>query len=72
MPTELRDRLQSLILAFPPTEPGRRFLSQSGFTGIRPVTQADLQFLDPYLDVTRRGLGLTAPAGSPAPATPAR
>ena len=72
MPTELRDRLQSLILAFPPTEPGRRFLSQSGFTGIRPVTQADLQFLDPYLDVTRRGLGLTVPAGSPSPTTPAR
>lgn len=64
----LRERLQSLILAFPPTEPGRRFLGQSGFTGIRPVSQADLQFLDPYLEVTRRGLGLTAP-GAAGPAT---
>jgi len=64
----LRDQLQSLILAFPPTEPGRRFLGQSGFTGIRPVATADLQFLDPYLDVTRRSLGLTA-AGAASPAT---
>ncbi len=70
--TELRDRLQSLILAFPPTEAGRRFLGQSGFTGIRPVTQADLQFLDPYLEVTRRGLGLAAGTGSSTPAAPGR
>jgi phosphonate transport system substrate-binding protein len=70
----LRDRLQSLVLAFPPTEPGQRFLGLSGFTGIRPVAAADLQFLDPYLDVTRRGLGLTAgpsPTASPPP-TPSR
>lgn len=64
LPADLREQLQSLVLAFPPTEPGRRFLGQSGFTGIRPVTQADLRFLDPYLDVTRRGLGLPAATGA--------
>ena len=53
-----RRRLRSLVQGFPATEDGRRFLSLSGFTGIREVTDADLRVLDPYNDLTRRGLGL--------------
>ena len=52
-----RRRLRALLLAFPRTDEGRQFLALSGFTGIREVTDADLRFLDAYVDVTRRGLG---------------
>ncbi len=54
----LRRRLRTLVLGFPATEDGRRFITLSGFSNIRDVTDADLRFLDPFNDVTRRGLGL--------------
>ncbi len=53
-----RRRLRALLLAFPRTDEGRQFLALSGFSGIREVTDTDLRFLDAYVDVTRRGLGL--------------
>jgi len=53
-----RRRLKSLVLGFPATEDGKRFLSLSGFTHIREASEADLRFLDPFNDTTRRGLGL--------------
>jgi hypothetical protein len=53
-----RRRLRALLLAFPRTDEGRQFLGLSGFSGIREVADADLRFLDPYVEPTRRGLGL--------------
>jgi phosphonate transport system substrate-binding protein len=53
-----RRRLRGLLLAFPKTDEGRQFLGLSGFSGIREVADADLRFLDPYVEPTRRGLGL--------------
>lgn len=53
-----RRRLKSLILGFPTTDDGKRFLGLAGFTGIRESTEADLRFLDPFNETTRRGLGL--------------
>jgi len=53
-----RRRLRSLVLGFPGTEDGKRFFGLSGFTNIRESNDADLRFLDPYNDITRRGLGL--------------
>jgi ABC-type phosphate/phosphonate transport system substrate-binding protein len=63
-PQALRSQLQTLILAFPSTDPGQRFLALSGFSGIRPVSPADLASLDPYNDVTRRGVGAKTGAGA--------
>ena len=51
-----RQRLKSLVLAFPKTEDGARFFGLSGFANIREVGEADLKSLDPYLDQTRAGL----------------
>lgn len=53
-----RRRLRSLLLGFPATDDGRRFVGLSGFSNIREVTDADLRFLEPYNEITRRGLGL--------------
>lgn len=53
----LRSRLRALLLGFAATDDGRRFVALSGFTGIRELTPADLRFLDPYTDLTRRSLG---------------
>jgi phosphonate transport system substrate-binding protein len=54
----LRRRLRALLLGFPSTDDGRRFIGLSGFSSIREVTEADLRFLDPYTELTRRSLGL--------------
>lgn len=53
-----RQRLKSMLLDFPATDAGKRFFELSGFSGIREPQDADLKFLDPFLEVTRRGLGL--------------
>lgn len=53
-----RRRLRSLLLAFPGSDEGRQFLALSGFSGIRDVTDADLRFLDPFVEATRRSLGV--------------
>lgn len=53
-----RRRLKSLVLGFPATDDGKRFLGLAGFTGIREAAEADLRFLDPFNDTTRKGLGL--------------
>lgn len=53
-----RRRLRSLLLAFPRSDEGRQFLALSGFSGIREVTDTDLRFLDPFVEATRRGLGV--------------
>jgi hypothetical protein len=43
----------------PGSDEGRQFLALSGFSGIRDVTDADLRFLDPFVEATRRSLGVT-------------
>jgi len=53
-----RRRLKTLLLGFAATEDGKRFFSLSGFTQIREASDADLRFLDPFNEITRRGLGL--------------
>lgn len=53
-----RRRLRSLVLGFPATEEGKRFFGLSGFTNIREASEADLRFLEPFNDITRRALGL--------------
>jgi phosphonate transport system substrate-binding protein len=53
-----RRRLRSLVLGFPATEEGKRFFGLSGFTNIREPSEADLRFLEPFNDITRRALGL--------------
>lgn len=58
LPAAQRQRLKALFLGFPQTDEGRKFLSQAGFQGIREATDADLKFLDPFNDATRRGLGM--------------
>lgn len=56
LPKAQQARLRDLLLAFPGTEAGKRFLSLSGFTGIKPVDDRDLKFLDAFVDTTRRSL----------------
>lgn len=51
-----RQRLKSLVLAFPKTEDGVRFFGLSGFANIREVSDIDLKSLDAYVDQTRAGL----------------
>ena len=58
LPESEKQRLKALILAFPQTEEGRRFFGLSGFSNIRPVLESELKGLDPYVDQTRKGLGL--------------
>ena len=53
-----RRRLKSLVLGFPATDDGKRFLGLSGFSGIREAAEADLRFLEPFNETTRKGLGL--------------
>src|SRR5262245_30426824 len=53
-----RERLQTLLLAFPRTDSGKRFLSLTGVANIRAVTPQELQLLDPYAEPTRAGLGI--------------
>jgi phosphonate transport system substrate-binding protein len=58
LPESEKQRLKTLILAFPQTEEGRRFFALSGFSNIRPVLESELKGLDPYVEQTRKGLGL--------------
>jgi phosphonate transport system substrate-binding protein len=53
-----KQRVKALLLAFPATEDGKRFFGLSGFANIREVADADLSFLDPFNEQTRKGLGL--------------
>ena len=56
LPKPQQAKLRDLLLAFPNTEAGKRFLALSGFTGIKPVDDRDLKFLDAFVDTTRRSL----------------
>jgi phosphonate transport system substrate-binding protein len=58
LPESEKQRLKALILTFPQTEEGRRFFGLSGFSNIRPVLESELKGLDPYVEQTRKGLGL--------------
>ena len=59
MPLAERERVRDWLLAFPSSSAGQRFFRLTGFSGIRPVQAQDLQFLDDYLEPTRRGLAGT-------------
>ena len=52
-----QQRIRALMLAFPQTDEGRRFLSLAGFRGIKEVGEAELKFLDDFNAQTRKGLG---------------
>ena len=54
----VRQRLRALMLQFPTTEDGKRFFGLSGFANIREITDADLKFVDPFNDITRKALNL--------------
>jgi ABC-type phosphate/phosphonate transport system substrate-binding protein len=54
----VRQRLRSLMLQFPTTDDGKRFFALSGFANIREITDADLKFVDPFNDITRKALNL--------------
>jgi phosphonate transport system substrate-binding protein len=54
----VRQRLRALMLQFPTTEDGKRFFALSGFANIREITDADLKFVDPFNDITRKALNL--------------
>lgn len=58
LPTPLRQRLRALMLQFPTTEDGKRFFALSGFANIREITDADLKFVDPFNEITRKALNL--------------
>jgi phosphonate transport system substrate-binding protein len=58
LPAATRQRLRSLMLQFPSTDDGKRFFGLSGFASIREITDADLKFVDPFNDITRRALNL--------------
>ena len=58
LPATLRQRLRSLMLQFPATDDGKRFFALSGFANIREITEADLKFVDPFNDITRKALNL--------------
>lgn len=58
MPEAERKRLQTLMLAFPSTDLGKRYLQLSGFKNIAPVDEDGLKYLGSFVAQTRTGLGL--------------
>jgi len=49
-------RLKALILQFPKSEDGKRFMALSGFANIRDVSSLELDPLDAFAEQTRAGL----------------
>lgn len=58
MPEAERKRLQTLMLAFPSTDLGKRYLQLSGFKNIGPVDEDGLKYLASFVNQTRAGLDL--------------
>jgi phosphonate transport system substrate-binding protein len=54
-------RIQAGLLNFPETAEGRAFLRDNGIEGMRPVNEADLSSMDPYLKELKHLLETTQP-----------
>lgn len=53
------ERIRAALLAFSEdSEEGRRFFTETGYLGYEPVTGQDIQTMRPYVDLTRRMMGL--------------
>lgn len=50
------ERIKAALLTFPETQAGRAFLKDSGFEGIRPVEEADIKRIKPYVKELERML----------------
>jgi phosphonate transport system substrate-binding protein len=50
----LARRISNCLALFRDTDLGRQFLAETGFTGLRPITSADLDEVDPVVPETRR------------------
>jgi len=55
------ERMRHLLLKFPDTTEGRRFLKISGFEGIRSVDEADMKSVDPIIKELIRTLKAMPP-----------
>ncbi|MBI5752032.1 MAG: phosphate/phosphite/phosphonate ABC transporter substrate-binding protein [Hydrogenophilales bacterium] len=53
--------IKAALLKFPETAAGRAFLHDAGFEGMRPIDEADLKSMDPYLKELKRLLETTQP-----------
>lgn len=51
-------RFRNLLLEFQATPEGRRFMESYKFGGVRPVSDAEMKQLDPYVAETKKMLGL--------------
>lgn len=52
------DRLRAALAEFPGTPAGRAFFEQTGYQGYENVGAADLKAMRPYVELTRRLMGL--------------
>lgn len=51
-------RLRTALAEFPATQAGRGFFEQTGYLGYEDVSAADLKAMRPYVELTRRLMGL--------------
>jgi phosphonate transport system substrate-binding protein len=56
LPRSQAERIKTLLLDFPREAEGIDFLGHTGYTGIRPVSEAAMKRVDPYLKETRKVL----------------
>lgn len=53
------ERIRSALQAFSDESPeGRKFFAETGYLGYEPVTAADIANLKPYVDLTRKMMGV--------------
>lgn len=57
LPAAEAERLRKAMVDFPRSEKAPEFFRLSGFSGMRPVSEAELRPLDAFLEQTRAGLG---------------
>lgn len=51
---KLIDQVRQALRTFPNTPPGQRFFNDTGYQGYRPVSEADLERLQGFVDLTLR------------------
>lgn len=56
MPRAEAERIKAALLAFPARAEGKEFLSHTGYTAIRPVSESTMRRADAYLKETRKAL----------------
>lgn len=57
LPAQDSERLRRAMVEFPRSDRAAEFFRLSGFSGMRPATEAELRSLDAFLEQTRAGLG---------------